>query len=127
MKESDLAGEARAKQGRENARRISAARIEDIKSKASCRLRRAGRENIAHADGDQGGRGEQLLTDLEKEEREWKGGDIGLCEFNDGVDGDHYGDIEEAEREVPVEVVWWAKLVISSLWAEELYFGIYER
>jgi hypothetical protein len=42
MKESDLAREARAKQGREDARRTSAVRIEDIKSKASWRLRGAG-------------------------------------------------------------------------------------
>jgi hypothetical protein len=50
---------------------------------------------------------------------------MGLCGVRGDVDDDHYRGIEEAEREVPVEVVWWGQLAISSLWAEELSFGIY--
>ena len=72
-------------------------------------------ERIAHANRDQDGCGEQLCAVLEKEEREWKGGDMGLGGFKDGVDDDHCRDVEEAEREVSFEVVRWGQLVISPL------------
>jgi len=40
---------------------------------------------------------------------------MGFGGFKDGVDDDHCRDVEEAEREVPFEVVWWGQLVISPL------------
>jgi hypothetical protein len=87
-------------------------------------LRGADGEKLAHANGDQGGRGEQLRPDLEKEEREWKGGDTGLCGFKDGIDDGHRRDVEGTEREASVEIVWWGQLAVSPLWTEGLSFGI---